>query len=466
MDTRNTFDQVGGGGGGDRFSGDGRLPRQDSAIGGIGTVGTARGQADEQRNRRFTEEQTRKARLAFEGVLVALCGYLLGVAGLPPLFDAPGNTRVESSAVVQQDGTGASSVDLAQTLAGPEAGTDAAAATEPAQAVDPLPGAGVSVVIGRADWTTGYFQAALFKALLEELGYTVSEPGAQEHKPKDVYPLMAQGQLDFWTNTWSPIHTSFIEQSLDDGTVISSQVSTVGNLLPASGLEGIIINSSVAAENQITSLAQINNSPDLVALFDPDGNGKANIYGCPDGWGCADVINETIQFNGWQNLEQIQDDYNAMVSESIAKVEAGTPTLQYTWSPSGYLTSLRPGDNVQWLNLGGRENVLDGSITPDRDFNDADPPLLGQACTGDPCWLGWVAADIGVTARNDFLNANPAARTLFEQVQLKVLDVALANVKYDTGETSEEDVARHAQEWIAENRDVVDAWLANARAAG
>ncbi len=329
-----------------------------------------------------------------------------------------------------------------------------------------MPGAGVSVVVGRADWTTGYFQAALFKVLLEELGYTVSAPGAQEHPPKDIYALMAQGQIDFWANTWNPIHTTFLEGSLGDGTTISSVVSPVGSLLPASGLEGIVVNSSVVAERQITSLAQINDDPELVALFDPDGNGKANVYGCPEGWGCADVISETIQFNGWTNIEQIQNDYNEMVSDSIARVESGTPTMQYTWSPSGYLTSLRPGDNVQWLSLGGRENILDGSITPDRDFNDAQPPALGVACTADPCWLGWVAADIGVTARNDFLDANPSARVLFEQVQLKVLDVALANVKYDTGETSEEDIVGHAQEWISENRDQVETWLAAARAAG
>lgn len=413
---------------------------------------------------RLTDEQSRILRLAFEGALLALCAYLIGVAGLPPLFGAPGGDRVETGAAAIQSSATAegNTVELGETLAGPEIDTPTIATPG---AVDPLPGAGVSVVVGRADWTTGYFQAALFKVLLEELGYTVSDPGAQEHPPKDVYPLMAQGQIDFWANTWNPIHTTFLEGSLADGTPISSVVSPVGSLLPASGLEGIVINSSVVTERQITSLGQINDDPELVALFDPDGNGKANLYGCPEGWGCADVINETIQFNGWDNVEQIQNDYNEMVTNSIANVESGTPTMQYTWSPSGYLTSLRPGDNVQWLSLGGRENVLDGSITPDRDFNDAQPPALGAACTADPCWLGWVAADIGITARNDFLDANPSARVLFEQVQLKVLDVALANVKYDTGETSEEDIARHAQEWISENRDQVETWLAAARAA-
>ena len=46
-----------------------------------------------------------------------------------------------------------------------------------------------------------------------------------------------------------------------------------------------------------------------------------------------------------------------------------------------------------------------------------------------------------------------------------MLDVALQNVRYQAGEDSEADLATHAAEWIADNRDLVDNWLAQARAA-
>ena len=39
-----------------------------------------------------------------------------------------------------------------------------------------MPGAGVSVRTARANWSTGYFQAEVYRALLEELGYEVSDP--------------------------------------------------------------------------------------------------------------------------------------------------------------------------------------------------------------------------------------------------------------------------------------------------
>ena len=400
---------------------------------------------------RPNEGRNRNLRLAFEAVLIALCGYLIGVSGIPPLFDAPGGGG--SSDVVT---TGA--VDDAADLASP-------VATEGGD-VNMTPGAGVTVSTGRATWSTGYFQAALFKALLEELGYTVGSPADNEMGPADIYPLMADGSVDYWANSWLPNHNTFMEVDAGDGSMVSSHVTVLGNLLPSGGLEGVLITKATADEHGITTMGQINDDPDLVALFDGDGNGKAEVYGCPEDWTCDDILDEVIAFNGWDNLEQIKSGYDEMVDGAEAAIGAGEPILQYTWSPSGYLTRLRPGDNVLWLSIGDRENMPDGSITAEFDFNDGEPPALGPACTSDPCWLGWPAADIQVTANNTFLADNPSARVLFEQAQLKVLDVALANVKYDTGEQSEDDLARHAQEWITENRATVDGWLAAARAAG
>ena len=79
--------------------------------------------------------------------------------------------------------------------------------------------------------------------------------------------------------------------------------------------------------------------------------------------------------------------------------------------------------------------------------------------------MGFTAADILVTANNDFLTANPSAGALFEQVKIGVIDVALQNVRMDGGENSQADIARHAREWIETNQDTVDGWLAAARSA-
>lgn len=82
------------------------------------------------------------------------------------------------------------------------------------------------------------------------------------------------------------------------------------------------------------------------------------------------------------------------------------------------------------------------------------------------CNLGGDAADIRVTARSEFLDANPAAAALFESVVISPVDVALQNVAYGLGENTEEDIDRHAAKWIEANRDAVHRWLDAARLAG
>ena len=147
-----------------------------------------------------------------------------------------------------------------------------------------------------------------------------------------------------------------------------------------------------------------------------------------------------------------------MIVDAIARDGAGEPYLVYTWAPSHYVSDLRPGDNAVWVSI-----HEDPSISPTQIEG---PSSLGDRCTSDPCLLGWDAADIRVTANNDFLAANPAAARLFELFTINPVDVALQNVRMQGGEATEEDIKRHAAEWIADNRDLADSWLRAARLTG
>lgn len=317
---------------------------------------------------------------------------------------------------------------------------------------------------GRADWSTGYFQAAIYSALLEELGYDVTDPALHEYPPSEAYLAMAEGEFDFWPNGWYSQHYTWFDRPLDDGSLVGDHVVVVGNEIQAGSLEGLVITKSVAEDHDIESLDQINDDPTLTALFDDDGDGRAEIFGCPEDWTCDDIIDEMIEFNDWSNLEQIKAGYPGLVAASIDRVERGLPAIQYTWSPSGHLTRLVPGSTVLWLSLGGRDNVLDGSTVGGFDFAAADPPPLDDSCSADPCWIGWEVADIRVAANSDFADANPVAVALFEAVELDVADIAAQNVRYDNGEDTDADVERHAKQWIESHRSLVDQWLDTARA--
>ena len=342
-----------------------------------------------------------------------------------------------------------------------------------------FPGAGVDVTAGRADWSSGYFQGELYKQLLEELGYNVSDPARLELGPSIAYIAMAQGDMDYWPNSWYPAHYAWHAPELPDGTLVGDHVSVVGEELIAGGLQGFLVTKSFADAYGVYTMDDLNRNAEALAAFDATdrvpGDGKADIFGCSQFWTCGDIIESMITFGGWDNIVQTTAGYDVMFNQAVRRVNEGIPMVLYTWTPSAYITELRPGDNVYWM---GVENILDDSnpaylqggeshsqrgpdgtggfvaISEDQCPSAADQPS-GQ------CKIGWFAADIQVTANSDFLAANPAARALFEAVRLSVIDVSLANLAMSRGESP----TVLATQWIADNRDLVDEWLAAAQAA-
>ena len=342
-----------------------------------------------------------------------------------------------------------------------------------------FPGAGVSVTAGRADWSSGYFQAELYKLLLEELGYTVSDPAELELGPNIGYIAMAQGEMDFWPNSWYPGHLFWLAGELPDGSLVGDHVTIVGEELIAGGLQGFLVTKSFADEYGVYTMDELNSNAAALAAFDATdsnpGNGIADIFGCPEDWTCDNIIENQIAFSGWDNISQISADYDAMFAQAVDNVGEGLPMVLYTWTPTAYITELRPGDNVYWM---GMERVLDDSNPANQeggeqhDQRSADGTGGYAAISADQCpsaadqpsglcKIGWVAADILVTANSDFLAANPAAEALFEVVKLSMIDVSLAQAAQGEGESPTDPAAQ----WIADNRVLVDQWLTTARAA-
>ena len=365
-----------------------------------------------------------------------------------------------------------------ETTAAAEETTEEGTGEEAAPAGD-LPGTGVTVTMARADWSTGYFQAAVYRQLMQELGYEVTDPADLELGPSLAYLSMAQGDFDFWVNSWYPGHLSWYTAELPDGTEVGDHVEVVGEEMMAGGLQGFLITKSFADEFGITHLDQLNDDPEILAVFDENdpipGDGKAQIYGCQESWTCDNIILNQIAFSGWDNIEETIAGYDAMMAEAVAKANAGEPMVVYTWTPSAYITNLIPGENVYWLAI---EEVLDDSNPANQDGGEGHSQLPGRAAIGaeqcpaaaddaeGQCQLGWIAADIQVTANSEWLAANPAAAALLEQVTLPVIDVSLANVEQEGGRDTNEDITQLAAEWIERNRDLVDTWIAAALAVG
>ncbi len=341
-----------------------------------------------------------------------------------------------------------------------------------------MPGAGKTANMGRANWSSGYIHAQILHDLMEELGYDVSSPDELEFAPDLGYQTMAEGDMDFWANSWYPGHLSWWEGERTDGTRVGDHLVRVeGSLMPGGGLQGMLITKSWAEENGITTLDQINEDEALYSQLDSDGNGKGEVYGCPEDWTCDDIFSSQIEFAGWTNLEQTQAGYDAMFAEFLDKATAGEPAIIYTWTPTAYLAQAIPGEITMWLSM-NNESVLDDSNPLGKEGGEeyaqqnettvGYSELSSDVCLEGPdgCQLGWLAADIEITANADFLADNPAAGALFAEFKPPLIDVAIAGVELTNSDGAQADVETIAADWVASNRDLVDGWLDVARAAG
>lgn len=312
------------------------------------------------------------------------------------------------------------------------------------------PGEGATIQMGQATWDTGWFQAQVFKLLLEELGYEVRGPETLDNIA--YYMFNAQGDVDFWANGWFPIHNRYIEN-----LEVSGKVETVGNLVKEGALQGYLIDKKTAEEFGITNLGDLQD-PEIAKIFDLDGDGKADLIGCNEEWGCEKVIDHHLEvFDLNDTVSHVQGDYNELMDETISRYKSSAPILFYTWTPNWTVSELKVDEDVMWF------SVPFSSIPDDISAVTELESMVG--CLETPCNLGWPFSDIRVVANVNFLADNPAARKLFELVEIPLDQIADQNGKMRSGEESAADIRRHAEQWIELNRSQIDIWLDEARAA-
>ena len=303
------------------------------------------------------------------------------------------------------------------------------------------------VRMARPTWDTGWFQAEVYRLLLERLGYRVDGPVTMGNA--EFYEAVAAGEVDLWANGWFPLHDSFVEAA--------ESVEVVGTQVDDGALQGYFVDAATAEAHGISSLGDLTD-PGVAALFDHDGDGRADLVGCEVGWSCALTIDHHLRAYGLSDtVEQVQGDYSPLISETIARYRAGQSVLYYTWTPNWTIGEMVPGRDAVWLEVPFPALPADQASALDR------TAISGIAgCAHDPCQTGWPPNDIRVVADSDFLDANPAVRRLLEQVVIPLEDISAQNVRMVQLGGDPQDIRRHAEEWIEANLAAVTRWIETA----
>ena len=131
-----------------------------------------------------------------------------------------------------------------------------------------LPGKGITVLPVKSALAEENFQTLLVMKALEKLGYTV-KPWEELDYPL-IHVAVANGDATFMANHWNPHHAEFYKQAGGDAKLSRKGVYAAG------AAQGYMIDKKTAQAHGITNLAQLKD-PKIAALFDIDGDGKADL---------------------------------------------------------------------------------------------------------------------------------------------------------------------------------------------
>ena len=302
------------------------------------------------------------------------------------------------------------------------------------------PGRGVTVRPIMAPALEEVFQHRILFRALEDLGYRVADP--QEVEYQTIHLALGTGDGDFTAVHWNKLHQAFFDESGGDAVL-----EKVG-LLIEGALQGYLVNKA-AYDSGVTNLGDFRD-PRVARMFDADGDGAADLAGCAPGWGCERVIEHQLtEFDLRDTIAHNQGAYNAIIADTIARNESGENVLYYTWTPYWVSGVLIPGDNVEWLEV-PYSSLPDGAT--------ANTVYEGKD-------LGFAVDSIRVVATDSFLKRNPAARILFEVATIDINDISAQNKLVADGEDDSDDIDRHVDDWISDNKRLYNSWLRAARAA-
>jgi len=322
----------------------------------------------------------------------------------------------------------------------------------PVMASSDMPGKGVTVQPARATWNTGFFQEALVRRGLEELGYKAKAP--KDLQNPIFYKSVALGDVDYWTNGWFPNHDSQLPKNFYD------KAGKYGYVVKAGGLQGYLVSKKEVDKFNIKSLDDFKR-PEVMKAFDKNGDGKADLTACPPGWGCENVIAFHMKvYDLGDYINPVKASYEAGMAAALGAYKSGEPIFFYTWAPNWTIFKLKPGKDVMWINV--------PEIIPKDSQKAAVDRMTVSGVDGavtDPIKLGFVVSDIRIVANKKFIAKNPAAKKFFEVFTLPLIDINAQNTRMNEGEKSQKDIERHVDEWISKNKATWDGWLKEARMA-
>lgn len=276
-----------------------------------------------------------------------------------------------------------------------------------------------------------FFHDITYRAL-EKMGYEVARPEEAEYAT--IHIAVANRDVDFTASHWNVLHKALYDEAGGAG-----KMTKVGTLITGA-VQGYLVDKK-SYDAGVKSLEDFK-KPDVAALFDDDGDGKADLAGCAPGWGCETVIERHLDTVGLRGtVTHNQGAYDAIMADVIARYQNGKPIVYFTWVPYWVSGVLVPGKDVEWISV----PRIEGDEALYTDFEGKN--------------LGFGIDYASFLANNEFLKENPPVEALFEAMSIDVNDVSAEAQRQQQGESKISQIKQHADVWIADNQTTFDDWI-------
>jgi len=310
-----------------------------------------------------------------------------------------------------------------------------------AETASRLPVKGVAVRTGVGPLAEEAFQAEIVNIGLERLGY---RPAPILHM---TYPLLvtalANGDADLMPVFVEPNFSPLFAKAGGE-----AKLRKVGDLWHE--ISGFRIDKRTADRYHITNIGQLKD-PAIAALFDSDGDGKADLAGCDPGWSCEPLIERQMDAYGLRNTVTVnKGNYAALIADRLAKYQDHKPILYFAWEPFWLGEVLKTDRDVVWLEV------------PFTTYPAEAGPITAEETSLNGRNLGYAHGHCRVLGNRTFLDSNPPAARFLSLLRISTEDLLRESYRIKQGEDQPENLRKHAREWVASHQAQFDGWLSEA----
>ncbi|HAR53706.1 glycine betaine ABC transporter substrate-binding protein [Roseovarius nubinhibens] len=240
------------------------------------------------------------------------------------------------------------------------------------------------------------------------------------------------GSADVYTDLWMPNRQALWDEFIDGA-------QTVGHNSPYLGTQKMYVPSYMS--DRITSMEDLKD-PEIAAMFDKDGNGKGEYWAGDAGWKSTRMWQVKFKSYGLSELwepEVLPDaTFKAQLKTAVQREQ---PIMFYYWTPEW----VHAAYDLTAIEEPARTEGCEDVDLDKEDWLEAS----SFACASKD-------AEIFVAYSKSLETRNPPVAKFLSQVQL---DPAVVNgwiLKIGRDKLDPRDVA---EEWVAENMDVVNEWI-------